>query len=102
MDESAILGDQKFAADVQTKFRLDIGFCWVMLYSMEGNKIHRMERSNIPKVYFSVVEAAAYSGVSERLMRDLISRRDIRSIRIGRRIIVRACDIDQFMESKCS
>jgi excisionase family DNA binding protein len=48
----------------------------------------------------SASEAADYMGISERLLRHLIANRDIRHIRIGRRVILRPEDLDQFLEER--
>lgn len=42
-------------------------------------------------------EIAAYLSVSERAMRDLISRRQLTAIKIGQRIRVRRSELDAYL-----
>lgn len=53
-----------------------------------------------PPANMAVAEAAIYMGISERKLRELIAIRDIRSVRIGRRVILRRIDIDAFIETR--
>ena len=46
----------------------------------------------------SVLEACFYVGISERKLRELIARGDIRYVRLGSRILIRRIDLDQFLE----
>ncbi len=49
------------------------------------------------KKAYSVAEAAEELGVSQWLVREAIRRGEIRSIRIGKRIIIPAAEIDRFL-----
>jgi len=51
-----------------------------------------------PPVNMSVLEACFYVGISERKLRELIARGDIRYVRLGSRILIRRIDLDQFLE----
>jgi excisionase family DNA binding protein len=50
------------------------------------------------KPYMNVLEAADYMRISERKVRELIATCELKSVRIGSRVIVRRVDIDDFME----
>ena len=56
--------------------------------------------NNAPKAYLNVSEASNLIGICERTLRDLIARREIRTARIGRRVILRRVDLDAFLESQ--
>jgi excisionase family DNA binding protein len=56
-------------------------------------------RSNPPS-NFSVKEAAIFVGVSERLLRSVIARGEIKYVRFSSRIILRKQDLDSFLEGK--
>ncbi|WP_425607664.1 excisionase family DNA-binding protein [Pelagicoccus enzymogenes] len=45
----------------------------------------------------SVREGARYIGVSERTMRALIADGEVPDIRVGRRVLLRRIDLDDFM-----
>tara|TARA_B110000037_G_scaffold44366_1_gene54510 strand:+ start:1085 stop:1315 length:231 start_codon:yes stop_codon:yes gene_type:complete len=55
---------------------------------------------NTPKPNMNVGEAARYLCLGERTLRDLIARREIRTVRIRKRIILRRIDLDAFLESQ--
>jgi excisionase family DNA binding protein len=64
-----------------------------MKKSVIGSRIRRD-----PPVNMSVLEACFYVGISERKLRELIARGDIRYVRLGSRIILRKQDIDSWLE----
>lgn len=47
----------------------------------------------------SVKEAAPRIGVSQRTVRSLIANGTLRSVRIGKRVIIRPSDIDTFLDA---
>jgi excisionase family DNA binding protein len=51
-------------------------------------------------VYMNVPEASSYMRISERKVRELIATRQLKCVRIGRRVIIRRADIDDFMEQQ--
>ena len=55
-------------------------------------------RSNQPK-NLTVTEAAEYIGISERGLREKIALREIRVVRIGRRILLRLQDVEAWIEN---
>jgi len=52
-----------------------------------------------PPICMSVMECAAYLGISPRKVRDLVTNRDLRSVRIGSRIIVKREWADDFLDA---
>ena len=50
--------------------------------------------------YMNVPEASSYMRISERKVRELIATRELKCVRIGRRVIIRRADIDDFMEQQ--
>ena len=54
------------------------------------------------KVYMNVPEVSDYMRISARKVRELIACRELKIIRIGRRVIVRRVDIDNFMDHLAS
>ena len=63
-------------------------------------EIHTTNEQTMP--YLKVREAANYMRISERKLRELIATRELKIVRIGRRIIVRKVDIDKYMEQLAS
>lgn len=55
-------------------------------------------RSN-PPTNMSVEEASLYIGIAKRSLREKIANREIKHVRIGRRIILRRVDLDAYLES---
>ena len=54
-------------------------------------------RSNPPR-NMNVPEGAAYLGISQRKLHELIKARCIRVSRVGSRIILRAVELDKYLE----
>jgi excisionase family DNA binding protein len=52
-----------------------------------------------PPVNMSVLETAAYLGVSPRKVRELVTNRELRSVRIGSRIIIKREWADEFLDA---
>ena len=52
-----------------------------------------------PPINMTVLEAAAYLGISPRKIRELVASRDLRCARIGSRIIIRREWADQLLEN---
>ena len=50
----------------------------------------------------NVPEAANYMRIGVRTIRELIATRQLKSVRIGRRVILRRVDIDDYMENLAS
>ena len=50
----------------------------------------------------NVCEACKYTTLSERTIRELIADGTIKSIRKGRRVILRANDLDEYLEGSGS
>lgn len=49
-------------------------------------------------VNLTVPEAAEYLRLGERTVRELIARRALKAVRVGRRLILRRQDLDAFLE----
>lgn len=56
-------------------------------------------RSNPPK-NLTVAEAALYIGICERGLREKIALREIRVVRIGRRVVLRLKDVEDWIEAQ--
>ena len=50
------------------------------------------------KGYLSIADLAVYSSLSERVLRDLCREGKLKHTRIGRKILVKIKDFDQFMD----
>jgi len=50
------------------------------------------------KRFLSIRQAAVYSSLSPRLLYELVARREIRSFKIHRRIVLQLKDLDDFIE----
>ena len=59
--------------------------------------VHKEIRMH-PPANMSVKEACKYLIISERKLRDLIARGDVRHARLGSRIILRKLDLDAYLE----
>lgn len=92
---------------------VDRGWQPIILGSMVENSSHykteggsSKERASCyelranPPVNMNVVEASKYIGVSPRKLRELIALRMVKSVRIGKRIIMRREHLDSFLESQ--
>lgn len=55
------------------------------------------EKSTAPKGALSRAESAYYLGISTRKLDDLLSADAIRRIKIGRKTLVRVCDLDAYL-----
>lgn len=56
-------------------------------------------RSNPPR-NLTVTEAALYIGICERMLREKIALREIPVVRIGRRLVIRLKDIEEWIEAQ--
>ena len=56
--------------------------------------------TNTQKAVYTVPEAASYLTICERKLRDLIADGSIRHARIGRRVVLRAEDLSDYIESQ--
>ena len=56
--------------------------------------------SNTQKAVLNCAEAAFYLRIGERKLRQLIAERDIRTCRIGRSVVIRRVDLDNYLESQ--
>ncbi len=54
-------------------------------------------KSEIIKTYMNIPEAGEYMRIGVRTIRELIAIGDLKAVRIGRRVILRKVDIDEFM-----
>lgn len=59
-----------------------------------------MEQLPRKKGALSRIEAAQYLSISTRLLDDLLTQGIIPKIKIGRKTLVRICDLDAFLASK--
>ena len=55
---------------------------------------------NTTKAVLNVRDASAYLTICERKLRELIALREIRQCRIGRRIVIRRVDLDNYLEEQ--
>jgi excisionase family DNA binding protein len=55
-----------------------------------------------PPLYMSRTEAAAYLGISLRMLAYLLARRELKTIRIGDRRILRLHDLESFLEARAA
>lgn len=55
-----------------------------------------------PNRLVSLLDAATYLGISYWTVRDLINRREIPAVRIGRRVMLDVDDLDGFIEANKS
>lgn len=51
----------------------------------------------VQKRFFSVKEAAAYTGLSARLLYQKLHERALRSYRVGKKIVLEVKDLDEFV-----
>jgi excisionase family DNA binding protein len=58
------------------------------------------EASSIPRLNLSVDEAALALGVCPKTVRALIARRELRAVRIGRRVLVSVSTLQAFVTSR--
>ena len=49
-------------------------------------------------VYMTVREGSQYIRISERKLRDVIARNELKHVRFGSRVILRKQDLDSFLE----
>jgi len=63
---------------------------------INSNEIE-LVRYNTP-ANLSVKEAATYLTLSERKLRDMLAKHEIKHVRLGSRIILRRIDLDSYME----
>ena len=57
------------------------------------------EESTTPPGALSRIGAAKYLSISTRLLDDLLTAGDIPKIKIGRKTLVRVCDLDAYLAS---
>lgn len=50
--------------------------------------------------YGSVADLAAYSGLSQKFIRNLVASGDLKSHKLGRRVLIAFADFDRYVESK--
>ncbi len=62
------------------------------------NSINKYDIRSNPPLNQSVKEASLYLGISERKLRDVIARGEIKYARLGSRIILRLKDLNSFLE----
>lgn len=58
------------------------------------------QKQVIERTTFTIEEAAQYIGISKNLMYKLVREKQIRAIRIGRRILFKRDSIDQWLKEK--
>ena len=58
------------------------------------------KRTSINPRLISVAEAAVYFSVSHWTIRDLIASGELPAVRIGRRLLLKKEDVDQFIEAR--
>jgi len=51
-----------------------------------------------PTRALSIPEAAAYLGIGVRTLKGLLAARQIKFYRIGRRVVLRAIDLDRYLD----
>jgi len=61
---------------------------------------HQMSRDPIEQRMLSIPEAAIWLGVSERFVYALISRGELRSVKVGRRRLIDTRDAEQFINER--
>jgi len=52
---------------------------------------------SVERQFLSIKDAAKYSSLSPRLLYQLVERREIRSFKVGKRIVLDINDLDQFI-----
>ncbi len=67
------------------------------LSALGAEQAKSLIRQNPPR-NMSVAEASTYIGVSERKLREQIALRSIKVVRIGKRIVIRCKDLEQFLD----
>ena len=50
------------------------------------------------KGFLSIKQAAEYSSLSQRLLYEIVAKREIRSYKIGKRIVLERQDLEQFLK----
>jgi len=50
--------------------------------------------------YGSVADVATYSGLSQKFIRNLIDAGELKSHKLGRRVLIAFSDFDRYVESK--
>lgn len=56
-------------------------------------------RGNVAQELLSVREACAALGIRKTTFFKLVSERRLQTVKLGRRTLVRACEIDRFVQS---
>ena len=64
--------------------------------ALTPEQIHNIQRN--PPRNLTVTEAAAYLRICERTLRELIRRRVLKVVRIGRRVSLRLFDLEAYLE----
>ena len=64
---------------------------------LKACKIALVESHKLPVGALGRAEAAKYLGISTRLLDDLLSAETITKIKIGRKTLVRLCDLDAYL-----
>jgi len=59
-----------------------------------------MKCASLEKHYFSIKQAAAYSGLSERLLYEIVAEKEIRHFRIRKKIVLGIEDLEKFIEQR--
>ena len=54
-------------------------------------------RPTAPAGALSRAEAAAYLSISTRLLDDLLTAGDIKKLKLGRKTLIRVCDLDDYL-----
>jgi len=65
----------------------------------ESNTDTSTRHVQVPIKNMSVAVAADYMGISQRMLRHLITIGEVRHVRIGRRIVLRPADLDEFLSN---
>lgn len=58
----------------------------------------KSQLSSIPRLTFSLDESAIALGLSRRLLYSLIDRRELKTVKIGRRRLVPAAELERLVE----
>ena len=64
---------------------------------IDANRSQQKGTGRLPRRLVSQHEAAAYLGISYWTLRDLVFRRDLPSLRIGRRLLLDLRDLEAFI-----
>jgi excisionase family DNA binding protein len=70
-----------------------------VLQALNNNSREERLGASADKGFLTIKQAAAYSGLGSSTIRLYIEKRQLRALRVGRRVLINRTDLEAFLES---